>query len=241
MFARRNRSVLSAPSAQQEFLMRFQEIATFTLTVGLAAYSQGQTPPANRPIQPGPVPYNTVHPPLYRMNDVAQTMNLTPQQITQLNQLTDKTQITFRDRYNQVGTLPEAERAARIQELNGQYRSEWTNGARGIFNDNQLSRYQQLHYQYGGFNTLNDPTVQRRLNLTPEQRTALNENLNWSAQQQASLDRLTGVERENAYRTYQTDQQRRFSQYLTPEQLRTWREITGEPYTFQPILPGPGR
>jgi hypothetical protein len=30
--------------------------------------------------------------------------------------------------------------------------------------------------------------------------------------------------------------EQRFTKFLTPEQLKTWREMTGDPYTFQPAF-----
>ncbi len=223
--------------------MRFKEFTSIALTLGLVACINGQTPQPNRPLNPGAVPYNAYRPPLYGMDDVSRSMNLSPQQITQLNQLTDQTQAAYRDRYTQLNSLPEAERASRLQALNQQYQGDWMRGARTIFNENQLSRYQQLNYQYGGFGSLADPEVQKRLNLTEAQRNALRQNLEWSSQQLGNLNRLGVDDREKAaqaYRTYQEQHQQRFTQFLTPEQMRTWREMTGEPYSFPPTFT-PGR
>ena len=85
------------------------------------------------------------------MNDVSKSLNLTPDQINNLNQLTNQTQAKYRDQYSKLNGLNTSDRAARVRELNGQYNSAWNKGASGILNKNQLSRYQQLNYQYGGF------------------------------------------------------------------------------------------
>jgi len=190
--------------------------------------------PLPRNTQPNPYP-----PPLYQMNDVSKSLNLTPEQTTRLNTLTDQIQTQYRDKYTGLNSLNEADRAARAQELNRQYANDWNKGARGIFNENQLNRYQQLNNQYGGFNTLYDPEVQKRLNLTQDQITNLREQANWNNQQWQEINRLGATDPTKAtqmYKDYWTQRQERFNKYLTPQQQRTWNEMIGEPYTFQPTF-----
>lgn len=192
-----------------------------------------------QPAQPSPYPQ-----PLYRMPDVGKSLNLTDDQVKQLNALTDKVQGTYANQYEKLGTVPEADRFARRYELERKYMNDWTTGAREVFKDNQLNRYRQLQYQYGGFGTLTDPEVQKRLALTEEQRKALRDSVDWSAQQMNDIYRQGASDRQRAaqlYQEYQKQYQGRFNKYLTPEQQKTWRDMTGEPYTFQPVYPVPQR
>jgi hypothetical protein len=192
-------------------------------------------PPQPGKIQPAPT---TAYPTsLYRMNDVSKSLNLTPDQTTKLNKLTDQTQTHYRDDYAKLGTLNDADRFTRTQELNRQYNTDWNKGAGDIFNDTQRGRYQQFNYQYGGFNTLYDPDVQKRLNLTPAQVKDLRTHSDWSNQQVQDINRLGATDATKgtqAYRDYWTQHQERFNKFLTADQQKGWREMSGEPYAFQP-------
>jgi len=198
------------------------------LTAALAA--QPATPEA--PVNPYPVA-------LYRMADVGKSMNLTPEQVANLDKLTERTQAQYRDDYAKVATLNETERAARIQELNRKYYADWNKGTADIFNDTQRARYQQLNYQYGGFNTLYDPDVQARLKLTPDQVKALRDHSDWSTRQLQEINRTGATDATKCttmYRDYWTTYQTRLNTYLTPEQQKAWGTMVGDPYTFQPTF-----
>lgn len=175
--------------------------------------------------------------PLYRQNDVGKSLNLTPEQTTKLNSITEATQARYRNDYEKLGSLNETERYSRIQELNRQYNADWTKSSRDVFNENQRNRYQQLNYQYGGFSSLSDPDVQKRLNLTADQVKNLQEHSNWSSQQLQDINRTGASDAAKAgqlYRDYWTARQERWNKYLTPEQQKVWNEMAGDPYTFKP-------
>lgn len=212
--------------------MRTRSALGLAAGLALAAHAAAQPNPA----QPAPttVPYPD---PLYRMTDVGKSLNLTPDQVTRLNTVTDQTQSRYRADYAKLATMAEAERAAAARDLNRRYSADWSKSAADIFNDTQRARYQQFNYQYGGFNSLYDPDVQRRLNLTAEQVKNLQDQAAWSNQQWNNIyttgaaDPTKGTQ---MYRDYWTARQERFNKFLTPDQQRAWREMTGDPYTFQP-------
>ena len=182
---------------------------------------------------------NRFPPALYQMNDVNKSLNLNQEQIANLNKVTEQMQTQYRDNYNKLGTLNEAERFARYQELNRQYMTDWNKGANSVFDANQRARYQQLNYQYGGFNSFYDPDVQKRLNLTADQMKDLREHADWSNQQLQEIYRTGGTNPTRGsemYRDYWKAHQNRFNKYLTPEQQKTWSETTGQPYQFQPAF-----
>lgn len=171
------------------------------------------------------------------MNGVSKSLNLTQDQITNLNKVTDQTQAQYRDNYNKLKTLDQNDREARTRELNRQYYGDWNKGASSILNATQMNRYQQLNYQYGGFNTFHDPAIQKQLNLTPDQIKNLNEHSNWSNQQ---LQEINGIGTNDPtkgtqlYQDYWKQHQERLGNYLTSDQQRAWQKMTGEPYEFQP-------
>lgn len=218
--------------------MRFRHVFALGLLLAAAVAIQAQNP-AVQPVQPArPV---VIYPtPIYQMNDVSKAITLNEKQITQLNDLNTRIQTKYAKDYEKLSTVPERDRFMATQDLNRRYVTDWNAGAKDVFNAEQMTRYQQLQYQYGGFNSLYDPAVQKRLNLTEEQIRSLNDSATWSSQQMADINRMGATDREKAtqaYRDYQKAYQERWGKYLTPEQQRTWREMTGEPYTFQPYFP----
>src|SRR5437764_387905 len=86
-------------------------------------------------------------------------------------------------------------------------RSERPDDARNVFTADQIARYQQLQFQFGGFNSLNDPVAQKALNLTDAQVAQLKQDIAWAAQQQAAIqqaaltDRTRALELSNAFNT----------------------------------------
>lgn len=211
--------------------------------LALAAAVAAQAPPRPQPAQPQPAQPRPVNPyayptPIYRMNDVGRALNLTPDQATRLNALTEQTQAQFRNDYAALGTAAAADRAARQRELNRQYSTAWDAAARDVFSDTQRNRYRQLGYQYAGFDALYNPDVRTRLGLTADQLKALDDQAAWSDRQLQELSRLSDrAKAGQAYRDYWAQRQERLNSYLTPAQQKAWREMTGDPYAFQPPLP----
>jgi hypothetical protein len=173
------------------------------------------------------------------MTDVGKTLNLTADPVSRLNELTTQSQNQFRDDFTKLNTLSDAERFNRQLELNKQYSADWDKKARTIFNDTQWTRYQQLNNQYGGFNALYDTDVQRRLNRTPDHIKNLRENSDWSHQQLAEINRVGATDAAKGrqmFSDYWTARQERLNKFLTPEQQKAWQQLTGDPFTFQPVF-----
>ena len=63
-------------------------------------------------------------------------------------------------------------------------------------------------------------------------------------QQLQAINRLGATDRDKAtqmYRDYQKQYQERFNKFLTPEQQQAWRQMIGDPFTFQPGFQPPPR
>ena len=174
---------------------------------------------------------------LFQVPDVARSLALTDAQLNQLNTVTAQVQSQFRDQFNRLNTLSDADRAALALQLDREFTAAWLARARDVFNARQLARYEQLQAQFGGFNTLADPAIQRQLGLTDAQLRLLNQDLTWQTQQerdimrQAQLDRARGVQ---LFNDFSRAQQQRLNQLLTAEQMRAFAQMTGEPFQFPP-------
>jgi hypothetical protein len=165
-------------------------------------------------------------------------LNLNNQQFNQLNEAYQQSFNRFRTGVEQLNKLDAAQRAQRLAELSQTFQQDFTGTAQGILNPQQLERYNQLFLQYRGLDALNDPTIQKRLNLTDEQRTKLRE---FSSLRLEDLttdnlnNRAAALKRYNDLRARQADQ---LQSLLNAQQMQSWRQMIGQPFTFQPLAPG---
>ena len=82
------------------------------------------------------------------------------------------------------------------------------------------------------------------LNLTEDQRRRLREDIEWNAVQTRNFNDQAQTDRQKAqqlYRDYRKAYDERFNKFLTPDQQKAWREMTGEPFEFQPSFMTPQR
>jgi hypothetical protein len=223
--------------------MRLRSVLGLAAAAVLAGAAHAQQPASPAQAQPQAQPpkgqLNYYPPALYRMDDVGKTLKLNQDQINRLNAVTEKVQAQYRAQYQKINPVNDAESLLRLQELSRQYHGDWNKAAAEVFDNEQRARYQQLYLQYGGFNSLYDPEVQRRLNLTPEQLKNLREPADWSHLQMQAISSTGTTDPAKSvqmYNEYWKQRQERFNKFLTPEQQRVWREMTGEPYTFRPAF-----
>jgi hypothetical protein len=220
--------------------MRLPYVLGAALALGLATSVIAQ-PASPRPDPPRPTQTYPYPPSLYQAPDVAKSMRLTAEQVNKLNQITDLAQTRFRTNYDK---LTVEERVRQINELNREYNNDLLRGSRDVFNDDQLSRYRQLNLQYGGFTSLTDPEVEKRLRLSDQQRINMREYMEWSDKQLQDINKVGATDRDKAarlYRDYQKEYQDRFNKLLNRDQQKAWREMTGEPYNFAPAFVAPPR
>ena len=220
--------------------MRLRTLLALAGSLAFLATAAAQAP-TTQPAQP-PRPQQGQFPtPLYRMNDVSKSLNLSQNQLSQLNDMTGKVQSQFQRDFQRLNSLPERDQAAQRQQLLQQYGAAWTKSARDIINEQQLNRYNQLNLQYQGFDALlNDPMVQNRLNINADQQKQLRDSATWSQQQLQDINRRAASDRDAATRLYQDywkDRQSRFNKILNDQQMRTWQQLTGNSYNFQPNFP----
>lgn len=101
----------------------------------------------------------------------------------------------------------------------------------------QLARYEQLYLQYRNWGAFDDPTVQQRLTITPDQQQRmLKFNQEWNTQM-AELESAFRNDPVNATRRFnemQSQFQTRVNSVLTQQQQQGWRQLTGEAFPFAP-------
>ena len=109
-----------------------------------------------------------------------------------------------------------------------------------MFTADQLARYQQLQFQFGGFNSLNDPVAQKALSLTDAQVAQLKQDVAWAAQQQAAIQQAARTNQARALElsnAFTTASEQRLNKLLTPAQQQTFAQLAGNRIAFPPIFP----
>jgi len=138
-------------------------------------------------------------------------------------------------------TLTDQQREQQIMLLQNQFNSDFGRSLDTTFNNPQFrSRYDELNRQYMGFNSFNDPAIQRQLNLSPQQQLQVRRlAADWRKQMQQAT-RGNGTD---AIATSISPEQwsQMHSQYwdqlnsvFTPQQRQTWSQLTGQRYNFPP-------
>lgn len=143
--------------------------------------------------------------------------------------------------YNQVvvGLPADLDAQARQQKIAtayGTFNSGFNTASAKVFVDPDIrNRYNQLNLQYQGYAAFNDPTVQQRLKLTDEQRQNFNKYYSdWNTQMNTYANEYA-KDREGVNKQFSTawkQQRDRINETLTPDQRKSWNEMTGESYDF---------
>lgn len=234
--------------------MRIMRILASAAALVGAAVVVAQTPPPGGPTTGGKAPSvpkvifptdpprttttsSTFPTQVFQQSGVPKDLGVNSRQQTQLDTMTQQLQAKYQSQYDKIKSLPAAEQADRLAQLNREYTAAWLNDARSVFNEQQLTRYQQLQLQYGGFASLMDPVPQKALNLTDAQLKQLRQDLAWSMQQQTAIQQQALTDQAKAlqaFNTYNTAAQERFNQLLDTRQRQMWSQMIGSPFAFQP-------
>lgn len=207
--------------------------------LGLALAVTLTTPLGAQPPIAPPAPHEPFAPPagsLYRSDMIGPALNITSGQIDRFDRRVGQLAVEYADGLRRLDELPTAQRAGRARLLEEQFRAGVNLAARDVFTPGQFARFEQLGRQYGAFAALAEEKFKERLGLSDAQLRSLASSVDWQRDQVQAIDRLLiGKDRERAlrnYRDYRTQYQERLGQLLTPEQMRTYRELTGEPFDF---------
>jgi hypothetical protein len=232
--------------------MRSTYLVAISLGLLLAALAHAQTPrpgTGQTPMPPQVPPPNTAHaqqragqtnlvPTMtFQRTGVPGALSLSTEQLNRLNEVTQGLQNRYRDEFGRLNSLREAERNQRALELQQQFRNDWMAEARNVFNEQQLNRYRQLHWQSLGFDAFSDAQVGLQLNLSDAQVRQLREASAWSQQQLLGIGQQAATNRADAlrlYRAYQLEWQNRLNGVLNEQQQRAWGQMIGTPFEFTP-------
>jgi hypothetical protein len=148
------------------------------------------------------------------------------------------------NRYNQGVSgldrnLTEQQRAQQMMQFQNQFNQDFNRTLDTTFTDPRVrTRYNQLNWQFQGFDAFNDPRVRQQLDITPQQQRQFRQvNAEWRRQLQrlrrARNDqnaRLTDEQMAQLRQQYQQQLQT----MLTPEQQQQWTGMIGQEFPVDP-------
>lgn len=168
--------------------MRLTKWLSTAFAVGLLASATVQAQqkgppqgPKSPPVQPGgnqPIYHGGYgQTPWFSNMDTRQHLKMSDAQYDQLNKGYGKAYEDYQNGVKNIGKdLNDEQRAQKMNELQQAFNTSFSTTANGVIVEpGQRLRYNQIHLQYQGYNAFLDPTVQQKLNLTPEQRQKLNQ------------------------------------------------------------------
>jgi len=172
---------------------------------------------------------------------VQKELKLDTAQVEKATELASKTREKMTSIREQVGDLQGQERMTKTQELMKPINEENMKAVAAFLKPEQVKRLQQIELQQRGATALSDPVVAKKLSITDEQAAKVKTIL---ADQQsemgeirqaagndfaAMMPKITALRKE-------TDT--KVMALMTEDQKKTWKEMTGEPFT---IVQQPGR
>jgi hypothetical protein len=208
--------------------MRFTLAGVLTISAAVAAHAQptdGMAPAGISPV------------PWFNNPSIRGELKLTPEQFKQLNTSYDQYYKRFQTGTSGLDKLTPAHRAERINQLASTFNSDMATLVKEKLTPVQTERFNQLYYQYRGYDALNDAPVLGKLELTDKQRDQLRK---FAQEYEQKLTAIYGVldkDREAATRSYMELRRatsQRIDTLLEAQQRRAWRNLTGSPYEFQP-------
>lgn len=175
--------------------------------------------------------------PWFTNPSVREELRLNDQQHADLNRHYERAWVQYNKNRNVVdSSLSTQKQAVRENELRADFQKQFDPAVNSAFTDPAVrARYNQLNYQYQGYNAFQDPAVQEQLNLTADQQqqftrygTAWDRQMaNWRTDYPADRERVAQELRQS-----RREALRRIDNTLTPAQRAKWTSLTGKPYEF---------
>jgi hypothetical protein len=169
-------------------------------------------------------------------------LGLTPQQITQLNQLYGNQFTRYQQQLQQLQNrrLTPAEQLQLRRQLQQGFNRDFTQVLDQRFRDAQFrDRFNQLNVQFQGLGAFYDPAIQERINLTPQQQQqidALIQQWDDRLQQLYQTARDNPPELRERFGELQQARMEQLQQILNERQFREWERVIGDPYDFPPSV-----
>jgi hypothetical protein len=191
--------------------VKFTVTGVFAVLTSASAEAQQKDQGQQGQGQKSPPVQNTVGPqgayhggigqtPWFSNQEIRQHFKLSDQQYNQLNKSYGESYGRYQDGMQTLDKdLTAEQRTQKMGELNQRFNKDFSTRVNEVFTDpQQRERYNQLYWQYQGYNAFSDPMVQEQLKLTGEQRQKLGQHGQEWQKQMNDLGRTYQTDRVNA-------------------------------------------
>lgn len=124
---------------------------------------------------------------------------------------------------------PEQQQA--IINANNRFYLDFNRSANSILDPRQQARFNQLGFQYRGYDVFFDPLYIERLHLTQSQIQSLKK-YEQDYDRQLRIAMRNREEYPRKFNELRQDMMGRITSVLTDDQRKIWKELYGDPYTF---------
>jgi flagellar biosynthesis/type III secretory pathway chaperone len=171
---------------------------------------------------------------LLQNEGVQKELKLDEPQIGKIKEVVQKIQEKNQGTLAKLQDLPQEERRGKAQELNRAISNETLTALGDTLKPEQIKRLKQIELQAGGAQAFARAEVQQALNLTSDQKekiktindgaTAQMRDLFQGGNAQGAQEKLAALRKETLGKVQSV---------LTADQVKTWKDLTGDPFEVQ--------
>jgi hypothetical protein len=163
---------------------------------------------------------------------VQKELKLDEDQIAKAREASAAIREKFSGDFQNIQGLSQDERRELMAKVNAETRKSLAD----ILKPEQQKRFDQIQLQVRGVDAFSTEDVQTKLKLTSEQKDKLQSLVEDARQQSMEAFQSAGDDRQGAMTKVQgirRDAMTKASALLTPDQKKTWEELTGAPFEFR--------
>jgi hypothetical protein len=169
---------------------------------------------------------------------VQKELKLDEAQIEKATKLATETREKMTSLGEQLQDIPQNERMAKRQELAKPINESAMKTAAAFLKPEQIKRFHEIELQQRGIQALSDPIVTKKLSITTEQETKVKSLATDMQSEVAEIMQSAGDDRAAAMlkvTTLRKETLTKVMALMTDDQKKTWKEMTGEPFTVPPM------
>jgi Spy/CpxP family protein refolding chaperone len=176
---------------------------------------------------------------------VQKELGLSSEQTEKVAKYVEETSAKRREQFQKLQDLPEAERREKGQEMMKAAAEETQKALKDLLKPAQLQRFNQISLQQRGVGAFADPEVRAKMSFTEDQGKevqALATSLQTESREIMQNNPGNFEEARKQLEHLRKAKMDKVMALLTPDQKKTWKELTGEPFEvkFEPRRPAGG-
>lgn len=167
---------------------------------------------------------------------VQKELKLTDEQIEKAEKANTEMREKRQEKMQELQGLEGAERQEKMQAMMKEFAADSKKVTDSLLKPEQQKRFDQLVLQRQGTMAFNSPEIQSKLKMTDEQKNKLKDLQTESQEKMRELFQPGGdqAEMRTKMQAFQKEMTEKTMALLTEDQKKTWKEMTGEPFTFSP-------